>query len=156
MLSTIRFTLIVGMFVCFSQLSFAQEAAVPRVMQFNGVLENARIGLVPQVRSVTFALYRDQRGGSPLWQETQNVTVDSLGRFTVSLGSATRDGLPVDLFAKAEPRWLGFQVNGAEADQARVLLSSVPYALKAADADTLGGKPLSAFVLTSASASLDS
>src|SRR4029077_12206102 len=29
----------------------------------------------------------------------------------------------------------------------RVLLVSVPYALKAADADTLGGKPLSSFVL---------
>jgi len=28
------------------------------------------------------------------------------------------------------------------------MLLSVPYALKAADADTVGGKPLSAFVLT--------
>ena len=35
------------------------------------------------------------------------------------------------------------------AEQERVLLVSVPYALKAADADTLGGKPLSAFVLAS-------
>jgi hypothetical protein len=34
-----------------------------------------------------------------------------------------------------------------EAEQPRVLLVSVPYALKAADAETLGGKPLSAFVL---------
>jgi hypothetical protein len=117
-------------------------------MQFNGVLENARVGLIPQIRSVTFAFYRDQRGGSPLWQETQNVTVDSQGRFAVTLGAATRDGLPLDLFAKGDPRWLGFQVNGAEAEQARVLLGSVPYALKAIDADTFGGKPLSAFVLT--------
>src|ERR1041385_3247005 len=33
------------------------------------------------------------------------------------------------------------------AEQPRVLLVSVPYALKAADAETLSGKPLSAFVL---------
>jgi len=32
------------------------------------------------------------------------------------------------------------------ADPARILLVGVPYALKAADADTLGGKPASAFV----------
>jgi hypothetical protein len=32
-------------------------------------------------------------------------------------------------------------------EQPRVLLVSVPYAMKAGDAETLGGKPLSAFVL---------
>jgi hypothetical protein len=112
-------------------------------MQFKGVFENARAG----IKSVTFALYGDQRGGSPLWQETQNVAVDLQGMFGVVLGSATRDGLPLDLFAKGEPRWLGFQVNGAEPQEARVLLVSVPYAMKAADADTIGGKPASAFML---------
>jgi hypothetical protein len=35
------------------------------------------------------------------------------------------------------------------AEYARVLLVSIPYALKAADADTLGGKPASAYVLSS-------
>src|SRR5262249_35155816 len=47
-----------------------------------------------------------------------------------------------------EPRWLGVlaQIPG-EPEQPRVLLVSVPYALKAADADTIGGKPASAFVL---------
>ena len=38
-----------------------------------------------------------------------------------------------------------------EVEQPRVLLVSVPYALKAADADTLGGLPASAFVLAGAS-----
>src|SRR2546426_835453 len=33
-------------------------------------------------------------------------------------------------------------------EEQRALLVAVPYALKAADAETLGGKPLSAFVLT--------
>jgi hypothetical protein len=43
-------------------------------------------------------------------------------------------------------RWLDVSGEGV-APTPRVLLVSVPYALKAADAETVGGKPLSAFVL---------
>jgi hypothetical protein len=41
------------------------------------------------------------------------------------------------------------RINGGE-EQPRVLLLSVPYALKAADAQTLGGLPASAFLLAGA------
>jgi hypothetical protein len=54
--------------------------------------------------------------------------------------------LPLDLFTSGEARWLGVRINGGE-EQPRVLLLSVPYALKAADAETIGGLPASAFVL---------
>jgi hypothetical protein len=43
-------------------------------------------------------------------------------------------------------RWLGVEAAGAAA-QPHVLLVAVPYALKAADADTLGGKPASAYLV---------
>ncbi|HVS88347.1 MAG TPA: hypothetical protein VHF01_09005 [Candidatus Acidoferrum sp.] len=67
------------------------------------------------------------------------------------LGTTKSEGLPLELFAADEPRWLGVQVNlPREVEQPRVLLVSVPYALKAADAETLGGKPLSSFVLATA------
>ena len=64
----------------------------------------------------------------------------------MQLGAANPNGLPTDLFASGEARWLEVQVAG-EATQPRVLLVSVPYALKAADATTLGGLPASAFAL---------
>ena len=51
-----------------------------------------------------------------------------------------------DLFNSGEARWLGVQVD-RQAEQPRVLLVSAPYALKAADAETIGGLPPSAFVL---------
>ena len=54
----------------------------------------------------------------------------------------------MDLFASGEARWLGVQPEG-QAEQARVQLVSVPYAMTAGDAQTLGGQPLSAFVLAS-------
>jgi hypothetical protein len=111
------------------------------------------------VQAVTFALYAEESGGAPLWIETQNVTcsnesdsesgasnADTQCHYMVRLGSMREDGLPQDLFTSNEARWLGVRVNGGE-EQPRVLLVSVPYALKAADAETLGGKPISAFVL---------
>src|SRR5262249_2674803 len=58
-------------------------------------------------------------------------------------------GLPLDLFATGQARWLGVQpALPGVGEQPRVLLVGVPYALKAADADTLSGKPASAFVTT--------
>jgi len=122
--------------------------SVPRLIRFGGVIRvmdsegKPRTGLV----GVTFALYQEQEGGAPLWLETQNVSVGAQGRYTVLLGSSHAEGLPLELFTAGEARWLGMQVEGGE-EQPRVLLVSVPYALKAADAETLGGKPLSEFVL---------
>ena len=78
--------------------------------------------------------------------ETQNVMADAKGNYTVQLGATKPDGLPLDLFTSGEARWLGVRVNGGE-EQPRVLLLSVPYALKAADAETVGGLPASAFIL---------
>jgi hypothetical protein len=78
--------------------------------------------------------------------ETQNVTLDAKGHYSVLLGSSKPDGLPTDLFAAGEARWLGVQPD-REAEQPRVLLLSVPYALKAMDAETLGGRPVSDFAL---------
>jgi hypothetical protein len=95
---------------------------------------------------MTFALYQEAEGGAPVWQEVQNVTLDAQGRYGVLLGSTSTEGLPLEIFAGGEAHWLGVQVEGGK-EGPRILLVSVPYALKAADAETLGGKPLSEFVL---------
>jgi len=69
------------------------------------------------------------------------VEADEEGRYTVLLGASEGEGVPLELFTSEKARWLGVEVEGDE-EQARVLLVAVPYALKAADADTVGGKPL--------------
>jgi trimeric autotransporter adhesin len=120
--------------------------AVPSLASFSGRLTDVGGKPITIVTGVTFALYEDSDGGAPLWMEVQNVQPDKTGRYTLALGSATSGGLPSDLFVSGEARWLGVQVQG-QAEQPRVLLLSVPYAMKAADAETLGGYPLSAFVL---------
>ncbi|MGA3214016.1 MAG: hypothetical protein ABSD20_22145 [Terriglobales bacterium] len=144
-----RIRFVVTILLVFSAISvFAQTnaaatsttVAVPTLVHYSSALPmtNATVG-------VTFALYKDQTGGAPLWLETQNVSLDGNGRYTVNLGANHAGGIPAELFAAGEARWLGVQPEG-QPEQPRVLLVSVPYAMKAADADTLGGLPASSYV----------
>ncbi|MGD0630696.1 MAG: hypothetical protein ABR987_15290 [Terracidiphilus sp.] len=92
-----------------------------------------------------FRIYAAAEGGDPLWTETQRVTVSEEGSYSVLLGSASPAGLPQTVFAGGAARWLGVSVERA-AEQERVLLSSVPYAMKSADAESLAGHAASDFV----------
>ena len=113
---------------------------MPRLIKFSGVAQDETHKLVTGVVGVTFSLYKDQQGGSPLWVETQNVQADAAGHYTALLGSASADGVPLSLFSSAEAHWISTQISG-QRESARVLLMSVPYALKAADAETLAACP---------------
>jgi hypothetical protein len=126
------------------------QAVVPRLMKFSGVLHDASGKPLAGTVDVTFSLYSTEAGGDALWFETQSVQADELGRYTALLGAMHTDGLPVDMFTSGEARWLGIQVGSEAEQQPRVLLVSVPYALKAGDAETLGGKPASAYMLSEA------
>jgi hypothetical protein len=144
--------------VLLSALAYAQPAStsaspavVPRLVNFSGKVVDSQVRTFSGSAGVTFAIYREQSEGSPLWVETQTVTLDTKGNYTAQLGATKTAGLPLDLFTSGEARWLGVRVNGGE-EQPRVLLLSVPYALKAADAETIGGLPPSAFVLATPAA----
>jgi hypothetical protein len=121
-------------------------AVVPQLVNYSGKATDAQGKPIAGIAGITFSIYKDQYEGAPLWMETQNVNADSRGNYTVQLGATSAEGLPLDLFTSGEARWLGVRVNGGE-EQPRVMLLSVPYALKAGDAQTLGGLPASAFVL---------
>jgi len=121
---------------------------IPKEVRFNGVLQDGAGAALTGVQGVTFGLYAEQQGGAPLWLETQTVEADAAGRYTALLGAMRADGLPQELFTSNEARWLGVQVSQpGVAEQLRVLLVSVPYAIKAGDAETLGGLPAAAYAL---------
>lgn len=101
--------------------------------------------------AIRFAIYSESRNGTVLWQEVQNAQLDQQGHYEVMLGATRSEGVPMELFTSAEPRWLGVQaLLPGEEEQPRVLLVSVPYALAAGDAKTLGGLPASAFARANA------
>ncbi|HEY0703294.1 MAG TPA: hypothetical protein VGD60_11045, partial [Candidatus Acidoferrales bacterium] len=132
-----------------------QQVSVPRLVQFNGTLKDAAARPVAGVASVTFAIYAEQDGGTALWSETQNVIADASGHYNALLGGATPAGMPAELFGTGQSRWLGVTI-ARQPEMPRVLLASVPYALKAGDAETLGGLPASAYVTTQSLATIKS
>ena len=126
------------------------SAQVPPLIQFSNVATDEGGNTLSGVVSLTFSLYTSQQGGEPLWTETQNsVPLDPTGHYSVQLGITKPNGVPTALFTTGEARWLGVRI-AEQAEQPRVLLLSVPYALKAGDAATIGGLPPSAFVLATA------
>ncbi|MGA8154541.1 MAG: hypothetical protein WB952_26590 [Terriglobales bacterium] len=149
-----RFGIVMMLVVFCSTFAYAQsqtstnpqETLVPRLLRFSGTASDSNGKPLTEITGITFLIYKDQQAGAPLWMETQNVRPDAAGRYTITLGAAKAGGIPVELFTSGEARWVGVQVQG-QTEQPRALLLSVPYALKAVDAQTLGGKPASAFVL---------
>jgi hypothetical protein len=139
------FLLICSAISVMAQQVSAGDSVVPAMVKFSGTLNDGDGKPLTGTQGVTFLLYKEQTGGAPLWMETQNIQADKNGHYTVMLGAATSHGLPADAFKGGEARWLGVSPSG-QAEQSRVVLVSVPYALKALDAETLGGRPASAFM----------
>lgn len=126
----------------------AAVASVPGLIRYSGRLVDGRGWPITTSVSVTFAIYSQPSGdGLPaLWQEIQQIAPNSKGGYTALLGSVSPGGIPVEIFRSGESRYLGVTVEG-EPEEPRVLIVSVPYALRAADATTLGGLPASALSL---------
>src|ERR1700687_6011323 len=97
--------------LCCAPVAHAQQpqrtAAVPKLVRFSGSFRPADGTPAQTIESVTLSVYRDQTGGDALWHEIQNVVVDTDGHYSVLMGATKNEGMPVDLFASGEPRWLG-------------------------------------------------
>jgi hypothetical protein len=98
-------------------------ATVPRLITLNGILRERSGQPLSGVVVLIFSLYKNQEGGTPLWTEHQNVSVDEQGRYSVLLGATKADGLPMELFTSAETKWLGVHAQRpGEEEQPRLLL----------------------------------
>ena len=119
-------------------------SVIPHYIKYSGTLPEApgRSNVV----DIKFALYVGQTGGEPLWSETQQVTLDVNGKYSVLLGSMTQTGVPGSIFANGQARWIGVTL-GRDQEAARTVLVATPYSFKASDADTVGGHSPSEFVL---------
>ena len=111
------------------------HAIVPQTMNYQGHLTNSAGEPVDSAVNMVFAIYDVETGGTPLWSDTRSVTVNQ-GVFSVELGDA---GNPFPLVLFENPLWMGLTV-GTDAEMTpRRPISSVGFAFKAGDADTLEG-----------------
>jgi len=151
--------LTLGSFLALPLIGSAQEAAtephtlaatastaVPALVPYSGMAVDAQGKPLGEAASVTFQIFKDEQGGEPLFTETQTLNLDRAGRYKAQLGATYPNGISLETFQSGEARWLEVQVAG-QSPKPRTLLTSVPYALKAGDATTLGGLPVSAFAL---------
>jgi hypothetical protein len=116
-------------------LSSPSFGAVPRTISYQGILTNEAGQPVGDGDfNISFRLYTSETGGTPLWSETQSVTVHK-GVFNVILPSA--GDLPI---AFDEQYWLGVSVGGNPELTPRTKLTASAYAIMAFDADMLDGE----------------
>ena len=134
------------------------SVTVPRLIQITGVFQPVDGQPPSAVEIVTLSVYADADGGLPVWQERQTVAIEkTTGRFTLLLGASHPAGIPAEVFASGDGQWMSLLFERAgEREQPRVRIASVPYALKASDAETLGGLPASAYLRAPTAASAES
>ncbi len=110
--------------------------AVPGSLSYQGYLTDPSGSPVNGTVSITFALYDTDVAGSLQWSESQSVDV-SQGLFQVELGSDPLNIFTADQFDM--PLWLGMTVATDTEMSPRTPLTSVGFAFKAEDAETVNG-----------------
>ena len=83
--------------------SWAQQTnstAIPNLIRYSGTVRDSQgVALSSSAVGITFAIYKRQEEGAPIWLETQTVTTDVNGQYNVLLGSTGSTGSLVNLLA---------------------------------------------------------
>lgn len=129
-MSELRYARVLAAVVLLILTACCCHGAAPMVISYQGRLADTSGGPVPDGNyEITFRLYTQQAGGTPLWTETRAVEVIG-GVFCVLLGSI--DALPAAAFQGAT--WLGTEV-GSTVLAPRLQLVHTGYARRAAVAE---------------------
>ena len=96
----------------------------PRLLNFQGRLTDTLGDPIVGNSTITFSLYDVAAGGTPLWTETQSVTSNDEGLYSVLLGSVTALNLDFDI-----QYYLGITVSGESEMTPRFQLASTAYSL---------------------------
>ena len=108
-------------------------AQPPNLINYQGKLSDQDGNPVSGERDLTFAIYEAESGGTPLWSESQTVTVNE-GVFNTLLGSV--NPIPDTLFQGNTDRYLGITIGEDAELTPRLRISSVPYAMRTARSDS--------------------
>jgi preprotein translocase subunit Sec61beta len=117
-----RATLLLAL-TAFFATSYAYASA-PTLVPIQGVLTDDSDKPVAGVKSLKFSLYTTEIGDSPVWTETQTITVID-GFFSAYLGDDT--ALDLILFKNNANLWLGIQVDSGAELVPRTYLGTGPY-----------------------------
>jgi len=119
---------LVGIFV----MACGAFAEVPRLINYQGTITGTN-GPVDGSFDLTFRVYSDSLSGTALWTELHTRVNVNYGVFSIILGSVTT--IPDGLLESPE-RWIGITVGSDPEVNPRMKITSVPWAFRAAKADT--------------------
>jgi len=115
------------------------RAQIPQQITYQGLLTDAAGVPIEGAQVLTFTLYDAEIAGTALWTETHLSVAVSKGLFTAILGSS---GSALNL-AFDSPYWLGIKVGSDAEMTPRTPLTSTPYSVRAAVADSANAVPWS-------------
>lgn len=118
-------------------------ATVPHLINYQGRLTDSSGVPLNGTYELTFRIYDAESAGNLLWQETHSAVLIQKGIFSIMLGSVTSMDLPFD-----KAYFLEIKV-GNEVMSPRQRITSAGYAIKAEEAEKLGGKQPSDYALAS-------
>jgi hypothetical protein len=121
-------SVLIGVF-CLTTPAFA---GAPRLVNYQGTVSDAG-GPLEGPSNLAFSLYADSLSSTALWTELHNGVPFDNGLFNVILGRFT--AIPDSLFGREE-LWIGITVGSDPEISPRMRLTSVPWAIRAAVADT--------------------
>ena len=108
-------------------------AQIPRLINYQAKLTDDDGVALNGDYDITFRIYDEETGGTPLWTEAHTGVTVTNGLFDVQLGSIT----PLDL-SFADTYWVEIEIEGTTLSP-REMLSTVPYAFRALVAESAGG-----------------
>ncbi len=121
-----RWTAVLGVVALFLLVPLPGHSAVPTTVGYQGSLTDPAGTPVNTTLPMVFSLYDAPAAATPLWSETQSVTVTN-GIFSVRLGSVTP--FPANLFTG--PRFLGVKVDTDPEMTPRLPFDAAPFAFSA-------------------------
>jgi len=110
----------------------AAQADVSPLISYQAMLTDQSGIPLDTTVGMTFALYDDSTGGTPVWSETQATVAVSDGLLNVCLGRV--NPLEATHFSSAGC-WLGIRIGSGDELQPRTPMLSVPYAFRVGSID---------------------
>lgn len=134
-----RVARLVSAFLLLTVASSAR-AAVPGELTFQGYMSDAGGVPLAGAHTIVVTLYSSDASMTPMWREQQTVAVAG-GYFSMSLGAGIAVGgaphEPLAAVFTGGPLFLAVQIDDEAESTERMLIESVPYALRAGAADNV-------------------
>jgi hypothetical protein len=126
---SLMFPMIIAICMIVISSRVSAQQGIPAKLTYQGVLiDTTGIPVCDSVWTVDLTLYTSASGGTGIWTERHTVNTSG-GVFGVILGEKSPLNISFD-----QHLWMGTSINGQSELEPRVFLTSVPYALNAANA----------------------